>query len=137
MVETLKLIALKFPDRVGKAIYTKAQTIMTESKQRCPVASDGGTLRASGHVDEPVRKGRHISVVLSYGGAASAYAIAVHEHLSEHSPPSWVSAEQSGHGIHWTTPGTGPKFLEGPINEAVPTLAADIAEMVRFSREHV
>lgn len=135
MVEKLKALAAQFPDRVAKAIYTEAQIIMTESKRRCPVAPDGGTLRASGMVHEPERHGRDISVMMSYGGGAIDYAIAVHEHLSEHSPPSWVEAERSGSGIHWTTPGTGPKFLEGPINEAQPTLGVKIAERVRFDRK--
>lgn len=136
MIEKLRGIATHFPDRVAKAIYTEGQIIMTESKRRCPVAADGGTLRASGTVHEPVRHGRNISVTMSYGGAASAYAIAVHEHLSEHSPASWVEAERSGRGVHWTTPGTGPKFLEGPINEAQPNLGVAIAERVRLDREH-
>lgn len=135
LIKKLKAIAAKFPDRVASAIYIEAQEIMTESKRRVPVARDGGVLRASGQVSQPVRNWRHISVLLSYGGAAEAYALAVHEHLSEHSPPSWVKAEESGKGINWTTPGTGPKFLEGPINEAQPTLAQKIADRIHLDKE--
>ena len=135
MLNTLKRIGDRFPDRVASAIFVEAQLIMSESKRRCPVAPDGGTLRASGMVHEPVREGRNISVTLSYGGAAQDYAIAVHEHLSEHSPPSWVKAEESGRGINWNADGTGPKFLEGPINEARPELAAHIAERVRLDKQ--
>lgn len=135
MIATLKAISDKFPDRVGASIYYRGQIIMTESKRRCPVAKDGGVLRASGRVSEPVRgRGRFISVTLSYGGAADAYAIAVHEHLSDYSPPSWIIAEENGHPVQWTTPGTGPKFLEGPINEAQPTLAADIASDIHLDK---
>lgn len=132
MIAKLKEIADRFPDRVAAAIYTEAQIVMTEAKRRTPVARDGGTLRASGRVSLPVRKGRDISVTLSFGGAADAYAIAVHEHLSEHSPPSWIVAEDQGRPVRWTTPGTGPKFLEGPINEAMPDMNARLAKRLHF-----
>jgi hypothetical protein len=29
--------------------------------------------------------------------------------------------------IHWTTPGTGPKYLENPINERMPKLGQEVA----------
>lgn len=119
MIRTLKNFAAKFPDKVGAALYKEGQAIMTESKRRCPVAADGGTLRASGQVAKPVRSGNGISVTLSYGGAADAYAIAVHETPSEHDPPSWQAMYDDGGSIQWTSAGTGPKFLENPINEAL------------------
>jgi hypothetical protein len=132
MTSLLKQVAAEFPDRVAAAMYVEAQHIMTEAKRRCPVSPHGGTLRASGMVSEPERSGERISVTLSFGGAASDYAIAVHEHLSEHSPPSWVTAEEKGDGVHWSVSGTGPKFLEGPINEAMPSMAARLADKVRL-----
>ena len=137
MIETLLKIADKFPDRVMAALYQEAQVILTEAKRRCPVASDGGILRASGQVLPPERNGRRISVTISFGGAADAYAIAVHEHLSAHSPPSWITAEENGHPVQWTTPGTGPKFLESVINEAMPTMAARLAQRVNFNEAHI
>lgn len=135
MVAKLKTIAEKFPDRVGAAIYQEAQIIMTESKRRCPVAKDGGVLRSSGRVGFPERKGRNISVMLSYGGAADAYAIAVHETQSEHDPPSWQRMYENGGMIQWTSTGTGPKFLEGPINEAMPEMNERLAERLHFDKQ--
>lgn len=142
MVNLLKRVASKFPDRVSAAMYAEAEIMMTESKRRCPVGPVGakkrknevpGALRASGRVGVPEREGRRISVTLSYGGGViDAYAIAVHEHLSEHSPPSWVKAEQNGDGIEWTQPGTGPKFLESVVNEAKDTMAERIANRIHF-----
>ena len=129
-VAKLKAMAAKFPDVVAASLYKRAQIIMTESKRRCPVASDGGQLRASGRVALPVRDGRKISVQMSYG--PMAYAIAVHETPSEHDPPSWQVMYENGEMIEWTSAGTGPKFLEGPINEAMPTLAKDIADDVHL-----
>jgi len=135
MLAILKAISKKFPDRVAQAIYLEGQIAMTEAKRRCPVAPDGGTLRASGMVHQPVRTLRHIAVTLSFGGAAQDYAIAVHEHPSEHSPPSWVIAEARGSGIHWNADGTGPKFLEGPINELQPILASKLAARLQLDKE--
>ena len=126
----LKGIRDAFPQQVGRAVYKRAQGVMTRSKREfVPVAEkQGGVLRASGHVQSPEIHGRDISVTLSFGGAADAYAIAVHEHLSEHSPPSWQKAEESGDGVQFHPGGAGPKFLEIPLMEAVGTMAVDIAE---------
>lgn len=84
----LKQIAAKFPDRVASAIFVEANIEMTEAKRRTPVsplpAPKGvvpGTLRASGTVHKPVRDGRNISVTMSFGGAASDYAVVQHENL--------------------------------------------------------
>ncbi len=137
MEAKLRQIAAKFPDRVAAALFQIAQEIMTEAKRRCPVASDGGVLRASGQVSVPVRSGTKISVTLSFGGAANAYAIAVHEHLSAHSPPSWVVSVENGKEIQWTTPGTGPKFLESVINEYMAVMPTILAAMLNLDDESV
>lgn len=129
MLAKLKKVTAIFPERVGASLYKRGQIIMTASKRLCPVGPDGGTLRASGMVHPPERVRNTISVTLSYGGAAEAYAIAVHEHLSEHSPPSWRNHPND---IHWNAPGTGPKFLERPINDAQSTLAHDVASDIHL-----
>ena len=134
MIKTLKTIATKFPDKVGMALYAEANSIMTKSKRLCPVAPDGGTLRASGYVGKPQRSfGGKITIEVGYGGAAADYAVATHEHLSEHSPPSWVQAEMFGRGIQWNADGTGPKYLEIPVNEAQADMAARIARRINLT----
>jgi hypothetical protein len=137
MIANLKKMADAFPDRVGAALYQIAQQIMTEAKRRCPVASDGGTLRASGQVWPPVRNGRSISVMMSFGGAAEAYAIAVHETPSSYDPPSWHTMYENGGLIQWTTPGTGPKFLESVINEYEPVMPTLLAALLNLDDESV
>lgn len=131
-----------FPGRVEAALYREAQIEMTEAKKRCPVSPVGsgkgvvpGALRASGTVHPPERNGNGISITLSFGGAAIDYALAVHEHLSEHSPPSWVAAEASGRGIHWNVPGTGPKFLESTLNESAPYMAERVARRLFMGKK--
>lgn len=137
MIATLKRIADKFPDRVGAALYQIAQQILTEAKRRCPVASDGGTLRASGMVSPPVRSGRKISVTISFGGAALAYAIAVHETISEHDPPSWRIMYEKGGLIQWTSTGTGDHFLSSVIDEFTPVIPTMLAALLNLDDESV
>ena len=137
MIAKLKQIQAKFPDRVAAALYQIAQQILTESKRRCPVAADGGTLRASGMVSQPVREGQKISVTISYGGAADAYAIAVHETPGPHDPPSWHIMYEHGGLIQWTSSGTGPKFLESVINEYMPVLPQMMAALLNLDDESV
>lgn len=132
MRSTLRKIAEQYPKKVAAALYVEASIEMAEAKRRTPVAAvNGGTLRASGLVSEPIIEGENISVTMSFGGAAQDYCLAVHEHLSEHSPPSWVIAEENG-GIEWNASGTGPKFLESVINESRPYMAARIARRIKL-----
>lgn len=133
MQEALQKLARRFPDHVAKALYRRAEEIMTRSKREF-VPVDTGNLRATGHVHEPERHGRKISVAMSYGGPAAPYAIAVHEHLSEHSPWSWQRAENYGEGVHFHPAGRGPKYLERPLMEAMKTMAEDIAKDVNLEK---
>ena len=57
---------------------------MTAAKERTPV--DLGTLRASGTVLPPKVSGTGVEVVAGFGGAASDYAVVVHERLDVSRP---------------------------------------------------
>lgn len=121
MRNVLRKIAAKFPDRVAAAIYQEAQIEMTEAKRRTPVdttkdAPHPGQLRASGRVHTPVRKGRNISVTMSFGGAAADYAIYVHEILTNFHPVGQA------------------KFLESTLNESRSSMAARIAARVDLNK---
>jgi hypothetical protein len=107
--DRLRLVAQQFPDRVGRALKIEAEIEMTESKRRCPV--DTGRLRASGHVADPERHGRNISVELSYG---TDYAVYVHENLEAHHPVGQA------------------KFLESVLNESAPHMLERVAHRVRL-----
>lgn len=116
----LEALGKKVPATAGAALRRLAETVMTEAKRRAPVGhgrSDElqGVLRASGVVAQPVQDGQTVSVTLGFGDGPSApYALAVHEHLSKHSPPSWQKAKG---GVHFSPMNTGPKYLEGPFLE--------------------
>lgn len=132
MAARLERLATRFPDDVARALYFRAEKCMTRSK-RDFVPVDLGPLRSSGHVEPPVRSmgrfGNTIKVALVYGGPAAPYALAVHEHPSAHSPPSW-----RGVVVTFSPPGHGAKYLERPLMETSATLATDIASDVRFDK---
>lgn len=127
MVAKIRAIAKKFPDRVASAQYAEAQIEMTEAKRRTPVspvpAPKGvvpGTLRASGMVHEPERRGRSIKTTLSFGGPGSGaedYAVIQHENLDfEHT--------------------TGQaKYLESVLNESAPYMAQRLARRLKLGEE--
>jgi len=118
VLSSIKQIAQRFPIIVGAALYQEAQIEMTESKRRVPV--EHGILKASGFVTFPENKGRNISVTLSYGGAAEAYAIVQHERLDFHHPL-----------------GGQAKYLESVLNESRPFMAARIAARMDFNRANL
>lgn len=109
-----------------QAIKVEAELIMTDSKQNY-VPVDKGTLRQSGVVGDPVRNGDEISISMGYGGAAASYALSLHEHPSESSPPTW-----EGKALTFTKPGTGPKYLEQPLMKAVDGMAERLASRIKL-----
>lgn len=125
MQRKIQRIASSNVDRIATALRIEAELIMTKSKQK-HVPVDLGTLRSSGFVNDVERSGRDLSVTLGYGGAASAYALAVHEHPSSASPPSWQG--KSAMSINWRIEGRGPKYLEFPLMQAVPTMLGRMAK---------
>lgn len=135
MIAKVKLLRDNLEQQTASALYIEANIELTEAKKRCPVAPSGtpgaGNLRASGQVTEPEIKNGSISCIISFGNGPSAdYAVAVHEHLSPHSPPSWIGIEPED--INWNVPGTGPKFLESTILESRAYMAARVAKRIRL-----
>lgn len=132
MQAKLQKLAQRFPVRAERFLYREAEFVMTDSKQHyVPVAEvRGGTLRGSGHVGQPERIGRRIRVALSYGGAARAYALAIHEHPSPSSPPSW-----RGVIVRFHPAGHGPKYLERPLMKHVAVLAPRMAKDLALDKE--
>lgn len=121
----LKKIAKTFPSIVAQSVFVEAELIMTKSKKdHVPV--DLGTLRSSGMVSMNQTWNQYIEAVMSYGGAAAPYALAIHEHPSGHSPPSW-----QGQSIRFSPRGRGPKYLERPLFGALPGMDERIGERVR------
>lgn len=125
----LRQFARRFPDKALMALRTEAELIMARSK-RDFVPVHFGVLRASGYVkngtDEDKNK-QSISVTMGYGGAASAYALAVHENPGKYDPPSWQGVD-----VQFHPEGHGRKYLERPIQEALPTLLQRIGNRLKI-----
>lgn len=128
MRRRLQQIAKKVPDRLAAALYVEAEKISTDSARNyVPVRE--GVLRASRYVKKPEIKGRAVSVEIGYGGAASAYAIAVHENPSRYDPPSW-----EGVTVTFRPAGRGPKYLERPLKEALKGMAERLAAEIDIEK---
>lgn len=99
------------------ALYAEGTDLLAEALPLTPI--DLGPLRASGAVSEPEISGTGILVEVGFGGAATDYAIYVHENLeARHNPP------------------TQAKFLEQPALERArtmgPSMAARMAKDLRL-----
>lgn len=122
----LDALALQSVGKMEGALRLEAEQIMTRSKQEF-VPVDVGTLRGSGTVLDAVRKGKDVSVTMTFGGAAAPYAAAVHEHPSPQSPPSWQGRTIEFKG----TPQAGPKYLHRPLQQAVDGMATRLAAAMK------
>jgi hypothetical protein len=92
-------------------VYLAANNIIAQSIREVP--KDTGALRSSNFVSHPKRAGNEITVRFGYGGMAARYALFVHEMPA---------------GTNWTTGGTGPKYLERPLNAAKPRIGQEISK---------
>jgi hypothetical protein len=126
MVARIAAVAAGVVDSIPRALREEAETVMATSK-RDFVPRRFGTLRASGFVGDVERSGDDVQVTLAYGGAASAYAIAIHETPSEHDPPSW-----RGKSVTFNPAGHGAKYLERPLTDAVGGMADRIAKKIEL-----
>lgn len=133
MLAKLARIEAKFPDRTEGALRIEAEYIRTDSVQNY-VPKNLSALAGAIHVQPPTRNGNDIEVKIVAGGPSAPYALSVHEHPSEHSPPSW-----QGKGVEdilsvrgrkpWSLDEgqRGPKYLERPLNKRVKGMAERIA----------
>lgn len=84
-----------------------AETIISDAVPLVPV--DTGTLRASHLVQPPEMSESNVTVTFGFGGAASDYAVVVHERMDVHHPVGQA------------------KFLEEPTLAHADTLANELA----------
>jgi len=136
MMAKLRRIAAEMPNKVGAALYMEANLIMTRAKREF-VPVNLGILLGTGDVDRYVEEPGGIYVLLHFGGPSAPYALAVHEHPSAFSPPSWEGKPIEGiHSVRtgepWSLDGRGPKFLERPLMEAAEGLAGRLAKALHL-----
>jgi hypothetical protein len=115
MLRKLRKLERTYPDKMELAITVEAELIMTRSKSSfVPVRL--GALRTSGHVEKAERVGRIVLVRLVYGGVSAPYAIIQHERLD--------FQHKVGEA----------KYLERPLNQAVPGMAKRMARTLDLDR---
>jgi hypothetical protein len=112
LMAALQALGPKAQQVSGAALYQEAELIMADSKEFY-VPVDTGTLKNSGHVQQPEIEGATVSVTMGYGGAAEDYAIVQHERLEFRHPVG------------------GPKYLERPLLAAAANLAERLAGRIR------
>lgn len=123
-IKKVNAIAKDLRKETGKAVRYEVEKVGTAADRIVPV--DLGTLRGSKTITGPDMSSDKIEVVIGYGGAAAAYAAAIHETPSEHDPPSW-----KGVTVDFKVKGTGRKYLERPLIEAMPGMSDRIAERIK------
>lgn len=107
----LKVIAKDVESAAAIALTEEHELIMTEAKKLTPV--DTGLLRSTGHV-QPIKKvGDNLVSEGGFGGAASDYAIYVHERLGVNHPVGQA------------------KFYETPFLEAITNMEDRLASSIR------
>lgn len=131
--QLLRQLGPKYREAVKQALREEAEEISAKSQENTPVQY--GALKGSHQVGEPTVEAGKIGVTISVGGPSAPYALAVHEHLSEHSPPSWKAAEDAGRPVRFTT--GGPKFLENAVTEAADGFAERVGERIEAFMEEM
>lgn len=96
---------------LAQALYEEGQLAFAESQRLVP--RDTGTLAGSGTLEPPDTTGTAVTVRLGYGGAASDYALIVHED---------PNATHTG--------GRTFKYLEVPVLARVPKLEQNVAARI-------
>lgn len=114
LLARLARLAQKFPNEAGRALFEEALPITGEAVRRTPV--DKGPLHKSAKTHEPEVRGRSISVRITFGSVAVAYAVIQHEDL--------MFFHKVGQA----------KYLESAVNEARPFLPARIGRRIDLNR---
>jgi hypothetical protein len=121
VLSALKQLDTEAAPALREALYTDALELGSEASELVP--RDTGTLAASQTVTSEI-DGTTITATVAYGGAASAYALSVHEN-----PRSGQTGGVSPQGKkykHWATVGQW-KYLENPFKRRTAGFTARVA----------
>lgn len=111
MRANIRKVQKNLPAQMREAVKAEAETILAEAKARTPVRT--GQLRASGRV---VMAEDELKAAIVFGDEIADYAVQVHEDL------------EAKHEIGEA------KFLERPLMEAAPDLAARLARRIDLKK---
>lgn len=124
MMRRLAEFRAQLPGVVMQAMRLEAEIEATEARKRTPVYTGPtgpgkpipGLLKASIKVEGPEARGRYLTIWISAGGLAGAYAIPQHENLDYF------------HEIGQA------KYIESVLMESRPYIMARIAKRINFAR---
>lgn len=119
---------------LSDAALSEAEDIVRKAREMVPVRD--GTLRDSiqvvkGQLSQgrsdigQFTSGSTIEIAVSAGNDSTPHALAVHEHPSQHDPPTWKGVQ-----VTFSPAGAGPKFLERPLLDSVDGMANRVASKV-------
>ena len=110
VLRRLAAIERRIPRAIDNALHEEALGLEAESAPITPVADvDGGNLRRSSQVKQ-IRQGYSV-------GYYTDYAIYVHE--------------MTDPGVNWSTPGTGPKYLQKPFEKRLRTMRGRMRRVIK------
>lgn len=127
MANRLAVAQARLSVNTSRALAREADAVFKESQLLVP--EDTGELKDSGNVSAVALTSTMtgqpaFSVTITYGPLP--HVLAVHEHPSSHSPPSW-----SGKAVNFRN-GRGPKFLERPLFDRAQSMDSTVAKAVRL-----
>lgn len=105
-------------DALAAAMVEEQEAVITDAKTNY-VPVDTGALRGSGAVLPPQVSGTRIEVVSGFGGAASGYAVPVHERMGVAHPVG------------------SAKYLELPFNKRASKIPSNLAARVARALERL
>jgi hypothetical protein len=134
MQTRLRSIDRNTREALSSGVEEEANMIVSKARSLVPIKS--GELRDSIRVVKgELSQGRNtlgqftedsaVEVIVTAGNDSIPYTLAIHEHPSPHDPPSWEDVN-----VQFHPEGTGPKFLEGPLNEAISGMAQRVGSKV-------
>ncbi len=126
--KAIQALGAKAPLAVAAALFDEANELKNDSLALVP--RDTGNLARSAHVEPPKPSGAELEVIVGYGGAAAAYALAVHENpRAGHTGGLSPSGRQYQ---HWASVGEW-KYLETPFKARVSGFLSRMAARLRAS----
>ncbi len=117
---------------VARGMFAWGEDTARRAKYVTP--KDTGNLRASIHANVK-RSGGKVTLTIGAGGPAGSGNID-NETNKKHVGYAKIVHEQLGKVV-WRTPGTGPKYLENPINERIFLLDDEVGDQVDKALEMV
>lgn len=122
--QKIKDIERSTRENLSRAALEEAEAIAERSRNEFVPINSGNLASTIKVVSGDLSQGRNdlgqftsgsaVEVRVIAGDETTPQALAIHEHPSPHSPPSWEGVD-----VQFRPSGRGPKYLEQPLNESI------------------